>query len=60
MSETSARLICNARQALVDAAQLLGYAQASDPDRRQYDAITAGLRLVGQARDELAPAAVNP
>ncbi len=59
MSETSAEYIRNARQALQDAAQLLGHAKESDPDPAQYDAITDGWRLVQQARDELAPAAVG-
>ncbi len=58
MSETSAEYIRNARRALADAAQWLREAEDGGPDSRQCWAITAGLRMVGQARDVLVPAAV--
>ncbi len=59
MSEECAGFVRCARQDLADAVQRLGHAADCDPDPRQREALAAGLQLVQQARDELAPAAVT-
>lgn len=59
MSLTAADGVAAARNNLSLVADQLRAAQATDPDSRQLAAIAEGLRLVWQARNVLAPAAVN-
>ncbi len=60
MSQASVEHTRVVRQDLADAVRRLNHVlEECDPDPRQRDALVAALRLVGQARDELAPAAVG-